>query len=123
MVLNYAKVIGLIFLAIGILGYIPGVAPNGMLFGIFMINSVHNIVHLVSGLLFLAVGFSNNWDLARRVTLAFAAVYGLVTLMGFISPSHVVMGMPLNMADNVLHLAITVSALLFGLPQRYAMPH
>lgn len=122
MILTYAKVLGLIFLAIGILGFIPGAAPDGMLFGLFMVNSLHNVVHLVSGLVLLAVGLSNNWELARRVTLAFAAIYGIVTVMGFVIPSHVVMGMPMNMADNVLHLTITASALLFGLPERYAFP-
>lgn len=122
MILNYAKVMGLIFLTIGILGFIPGATPNDMLFGLFMVNAMHNVVYLLSGLVLLAVGLSNNWELSRRVILAFAAIYGLVTLLGFIIPSHVVMGMPMNMADNVLHLAITASALLFGLPERYALP-
>ena len=122
MVLNYAKVMGLIFLAVGILGFIPGATPNGMLFDLFMVNGMHNVVHVVSGLVLLAVGLSNNWELARRVTLAFAAIYGLVTVLGFVIPSHVVMGMPMNMADNVLHLTITATALLFALPERYAYP-
>jgi len=123
MILTYAKVMGLIFLAVGILGFIPSAAPNGMLFGMFMVNGIHNVVHMISGLVFLAVGLSNNWEFARRVTLAFAAIYGLVTVMGFVIPSHVVMGMPMNMADNMLHLTITATALLFGLPERYAYPH
>lgn len=122
MILNYAKVMGLIFLAIGILGFIPSAAPNGMLFGIFMVNALHSTVYLISGLIFLFVGLSNNWELARRVTLAFATIYGIITVMGFVIPSHIVMGMPMNMADNVLHLTITASALLFGLPERYAFP-
>jgi hypothetical protein len=122
MILNYAKVMGLIFLAIGILGFIPGAAPHGMLFDIFMVNGIHNVVHILSGLVLLVVGLSNNWELARRVTLAFATIYGLITVLGFVIPNHVVMGMPMNMADNVLHLTITATALLFGLPERYAYP-
>lgn len=122
MILNYAKVMGLIFLVLGILGFIPAAAPDGMLFGMFLVNGMHNAVHLLSGIVLLAAGLSNNWELARRVTLAFAAVYGIITVLGFVIPSHVVMGMPMNMADNVLHLAITATALLFGLPERYALP-
>ena len=122
MILNYAKVMGLIFLVLGILGFVPGTAPDHMLFGIFMVNPAHNIIHLLSGVVLLGAGLSNRWELARRVTLSFAAIYGIVTLLGFISPSHVVMGIPMNMADNVLHLAITATALLFGLPERYALP-
>jgi hypothetical protein len=121
MINNYAKVMGVILLVVGILGFIPGITRHGMLFGIFMVDALHNIVHLISGAVFLAVGLSENWDSAKKVTLLFAAIYGLVTLMGFISPNHVVLGMPMNMADNVLHLAITASALLFGLQPRYAI--
>jgi hypothetical protein len=43
-----------------------------------------------------------------------------VTIVGFLRPDGApVLGMPMNMADDVLHLAITVSALMFALPQRY----
>lgn len=122
MITNYAKVIGVILLLVGILGFIPGIAPHGMLFNMFMVDGMHNVVHLVSGAIFLAAGFSENWELSRRVTLVFAVIYGLVTLLGFISPNNVVLGMHMNMADNVLHLAITASALIFGLQPRYAMP-
>jgi hypothetical protein len=56
------------------------------------------------------------------VTLVFAVIYALITLLGFISRDNIVLGMHMNMADNVLHLAITVTALLFGLQPRYAVP-
>lgn len=122
MISTFAKVIGVILLLIGIMGYIPGLTPNHMLFGIFMVTPMHNVIHLLSGAIFLAVGFSENWELARKTTLVFAAIYAILTVIGFISPDNAVMGIPMNMADNVLHLVITVTALMFGLPQRYAMP-
>jgi hypothetical protein len=122
MINNYAKTMGVILVLVGIFGFIPSLTPNGMLFGMFMVDSMHNIIHLVSGAIFLAAGFSDNWELCKRVTLLFAIVYGLVTLLGFISPDKVVLGMHMNMADNVLHLAITASALIFGLQPRYAVP-
>lgn len=120
MVTTYAKVMGLIFLVIGILGFIPALVSDGMLFGVFMVDTLHNIVHLLSGVILLGVGFSNNWEMTRRVVLLFAAVYGLVTVLGFFTPDGGrVLGMRMNMPDDVLHLAITVSALMFALPQRY----
>ena len=122
MINNYAKVMGVILLVVGILGFIPGIAPHGMLFNLFMVDGMHNVVHLISGAVFLAAGFSNNWELSKRVTLVFAVIYGLVTVLGFISRDNIVMGMHMNMADNVLHLAITASALIFGLQPRYAIP-
>lgn len=120
MVTTFAKVLGFFFLLIGILGFVPAATPDHMLFGIFMTDTPHNIVHLLSGVILLAVGFSENWELTRRVVLLFAAVYGLVTVLGFFTPDGgTVMGLHMNMADDVLHLAITVTALMFALPQQY----
>lgn len=121
MINTYAKVMGGILFLIGILGFVPAFTPDGMLFGVFMVDTMHNIFHMISGLVLFVVGLSENWDLAKKVTLLFAAIYGIVTIMGFLSPDNIVMGMRMNMADDVLHLGITASALLFGLQQRYPM--
>jgi hypothetical protein len=118
MVNQYAKTLGFILLVIGVLGFIAPLTPDSKLFGIFLVDPVHNMVHLVSGAVLFAMGFSNNYLLIRRVVLTFAAVYGLVAILGFFMP--VVLGMHLNMADNILHLAIVASALYYALPQRRA---
>lgn len=122
MVNIYAKVAGLILFIVGILGGTPLLAPDGMLFGVFMVDPFHNLFHLVSGLILMAVGFSGNWEVARRTVLLFAIIYGLLTVMGFLSPHGIVLGMPMNMADNVLHLTVTAVSLMFALPvQRYTL--
>ena len=91
--IDMLNAMGLILLIVGILGFIPGLAPHGMLFGVFMVSQMHSVIHLLSGLLFVAVGFSENWELARRVTLGFAILYGLITVLGFMSANNVVLGM------------------------------
>ncbi len=120
MIQIYAKILGLLLMAAGILGYVPALAPNHMLFGLFMVDPMHNILHLVSGFIIAAVGFSNNWELCRKVLLLFATIYALLTVVGFTQPDGaLIFGMPMNMSDDVLHLAITVFTLLVALPQRY----
>lgn len=120
----FAKILGAVFLLIGILGFIPQTAPDGMLLGIFMVDTTHNIIHILSGIVLLAVGLSDNFDLIRRVVLGFAIIYGLVTVLGFLAPDgSEILGMHMNMADNILHLVITVAALMFALPQRYPRTH
>ncbi|WP_303674454.1 DUF4383 domain-containing protein [Vampirovibrio chlorellavorus] len=120
MVSIYAKVVGALLFIVGILGGIPAFAPDGMLFGVFMVDTVHNLFHLISGLVLLAAGFGVQWEVSRRLVLGFAIVYGLLTLAGFLSPTGRVLGMQFNMADNVLHLTLTATALMFALPvQRY----
>lgn len=124
MVSIYAKVVGIVMLLVGILGSIPRFVPDGMLFGVFMVNTLHNVFHILSGLVLLVAGFAAQWEVARRLVLGFAAVYGLLTLVGFLSPGGRVLGMEFNMADNVLHLALTATALMFALPvQRYSTRH
>jgi len=47
---NYCTIIGIFFLIAGISGFVPALAPSpadgAMLFGIFMVGPVHNIIHL-----------------------------------------------------------------------------
>jgi hypothetical protein len=120
MVNTYAKVLGLALILVGALGFVPALTPNNMLFGIFMTDTAHNMVHLLSGLVLFSVGFSDDYELIRRIVLLFAVIYGLITLLGFTTPSGgLVLGMPMNLADDILHLGITVTALVFALPQRY----
>ena len=59
MVKATAILVGLIFLLIGIVGFVPAITPaNGMLLGIFHVNTAHNTVHLASGIVFLLCGMA-----------------------------------------------------------------
>jgi hypothetical protein len=55
MIKSAAVLFGIVFLLVGILGFVPGVAPDQMLFKIFHVNAAHNIVHIGSGIIFLIV--------------------------------------------------------------------
>ena len=112
---QFCRTLGIILLIIGFLGYIPGLAPDGHLFGIFMVDAVHNMIHVLSGLILVGVGYSGTEHTARNTSLAFGIVYGLVTLLGFIGGGTVLGLIMVNMADNILHLLISVSALAVGL--------
>jgi hypothetical protein len=118
MVNTYAKVAGLVLFLLGLMGGISLFAVNGLLFGIFRVDTMHNLFHLGWGLILMAAGFGFHWALARRVVLLGALVYGFLTLLGFLASDARVLGMAVNMADNVLHLTITATALMFALPVR-----
>lgn len=107
-----AMTFGVVFLLIGILGFVPGVTTEeGDLLGIFHVDAAHNIVHILSGLAALVASSRIDWS--RWYLQALAIVYGVVTLWGlFDSP---VLGfLHVNAADNVLHLVITAVAAYFG---------
>lgn len=108
---TYALIIGAVLTLIGILGFIPALAPGGNLLGIFAIDGLHNVIHLLSGIVGLAAGLSPYARYARWYALAFGVIYALVTIIGFIQGTTVLGLIRINGADNVLHLLITISAL------------
>ncbi|QBD75460.1 DUF4383 domain-containing protein [Ktedonosporobacter rubrisoli] len=54
----YAQALGIVYLLVGILGFIPGLAPDGMLLGLVHINLADNLLHLIVGGLAAIIGFS-----------------------------------------------------------------
>lgn len=108
-----ARVFGVVFVAIGVLGFVPGVTSNGSLLGIFQVDMMHNIVHLVTGVLaFVAAsGAGNNSRLFFQV---FGVVYAIVTVIGFMQGTSVLGIMAVNGADNILHLVLAAAALYLG---------
>jgi uncharacterized protein DUF4383 len=122
----YALLFGVVLLVVGILGFIAdssfgaGSDVNGSDFIIFEVNGWHNIVHILSGLLGLAL-----WRRpasARAYALGFGAVYLVVTIWGFITGDQVLWLIPVDTADNFLHLLIAAAGLAAGLSSREAAP-
>lgn len=118
-----AVIFGVVMLLIGILGFIPGLTTAGpagtsyrLLLGIFAINPVHNVIHLATGAVALAAGLYGSGAYARMYFLVFGIVYAVVTIVGltgilFDSHGSLLGIVPINGADNILHLAITLLAL------------
>lgn len=111
-----AKVFGYVFVALGLLAFIPNpiVGDNALI----QTNLLHDIVHILSGAVGLFAGYSGNEEYAKMYHISFGIVYAIVTLAGFFGLDLVVNLLQLNMADNVLHLLLTVGLLGagFGIP-------
>jgi hypothetical protein len=118
----YSLLFGIVLLAVGILGFVAdssfgtGSDVEGSDFIIFEVNGWHNIVHILSGLLGLAL--ARRRDTARAYALGFGAVYLVVTIWGFITGDQVLWLIPVDAADNVLHLLIAAAGLAAGLASR-----
>ncbi len=115
----YALVFGVTLAAVGILGFIAdssfgsGSDVEGSDFIIFEVNGWHNLVHIASGVLGLALFRSVSG--ARAYALGFGAVYLAVTIWGFVDGDSVLWLLPVDMADNWLHLAISLAGIAAGL--------
>jgi len=124
---TFGMLFGIVFLAVGILGFVPGIAPAGadgmpMLLGIFMVNKVHSIVHIASGVVFLLASMSGA-GAARLWFQIFGIVYALVAILGFMTPNGMLLGLiSNNPADTWLHvvLAVAMLAIGFGSPKAAA---
>jgi len=105
-----AIVLGVIFLIVGGLGYVPNpiVGENG----IFVVNQAHNLVHLASGVVLLLGAFMNLGGLALKVL---GLVYAAVAVLGFVMTGDMLLGViHINQADRLLHVALAVVLLLAG---------
>jgi hypothetical protein len=118
----YSLVFGATLLLVGILGFIAesafdaGSDVNGSDFIIFEVNGWHNLVHIASGLLGLALWRSVSG--AKTFALGFGLVYLIVTVWGFVDGNDVLGLIPVNGADNVLHLLIALAGIAAGLVSR-----
>jgi hypothetical protein len=119
-------VAGAAFLLVGILGFIPGITTDfddiafagtdsrAELFGIFQVSVLHNIVHLLFGL--VGLWAARTWTTARAFLLASGAIYLVLFVYGMVidrdSDANFV---PVNTADDWLHLGLAVAMLAAGL--------
>lgn len=113
MIKNVAMIFGAVFLLIGILGLIPAATPDDQLLGLFQVDGVCNVIHVLSGVLAIGAAMTSE-KYARLYFQAFGAVYALVTVIGFLDGETVLGLFHVNTADNFLHLSLAVIMLAIG---------
>ncbi len=103
-----ARIFGWIFIGVGILGFFPN--PLVSYRGLFEVNTLHNLFHLVSGGILLASPYNNLSVTAMRVV---GVIYAVVMIAGFIS-TNVMSWLAINQPDNWLHLFLAAALLWAG---------
>jgi hypothetical protein len=127
---NAAKAVGAVFLLVGILGFVPGINQmdhthgahndltlggpgHGMLLGLFHVNVLHNLVHILFGVWGLLVfkNTPNSINYARGV----AIIYFVLAVAGLIPRLNTMFGLvPLEGNDVWLHFLLAAPAAYFG---------
>ncbi|MFK0247186.1 DUF4383 domain-containing protein [Amycolatopsis azurea] len=120
-----AAVVGVVFLLVGVAGFIPGLTTNydqltfaghhssAMLLGLFMVSVLHNIVHLLFGVAGLLLARTPRG--AIGFLIGGGAIYLVLWLYGLvIDPDSAANFVPVNAADNWLHLGLALGMIALG---------
>jgi hypothetical protein len=120
-----ALLAGIVFLVVGILGFVPGVTTRygdlsfaghgsgAKLLGIFQTSILHNIVHLLFGL--VGIAMARSWEGARTFLIGVGVVYLVLFVYGLLAHGDSSANfIPVNSADNVLHVALGVAMIALG---------
>ena len=119
---SLAGLVGAVFLLVGVLGFIPGITThygdlkfaghdsNARLIGIFEVSVLQNIVHLLFGIAGLAM--AKTIESARTFLIGGGGVYLVLWLVGIVGAGGWI---PVDTADNWLHLALGVGMISLGL--------
>ena len=123
-----ALAFGAVYLIVGIIGFFwtgfdnfAGNSQHERLLGLFMINPLHNIAHILVGLAGLAL--ARTLAGARTYGWLLAVGYGAAFVYGLIAIGKTWDFLSINAADNVLHLLTAIVGLVIALgPVRNAVP-
>lgn len=115
-----ATIFGAVYLLVGLLGFaVTGgvgfiATEGGLLLGIFAVNPLHNIAHLLIGAALLFAGLKSV-SVAKAVNTTIGAVYLLLGIVGFFLVGTAANILALNTPDHFLHLASALVLLAAGL--------
>jgi hypothetical protein len=121
-----ALAVAVVFLLVGVLGFIPGVTTDfssmsfaghnsdAKLLGVFQVSVLHNIVHLLFGL--VGIAMARTAPNARLFLIGGGAIYLVLWLYGLVvAQDSAANFVPLNPADDWLHLVLGLGMIALGL--------
>jgi hypothetical protein len=126
-----ALAVGAVFLLVGVLGFIPGITTHydsmelaghesrAKLLDVFQVSVLHNVVHLLFGV--AGIALSRRADTAFAYLVGGGAIYVVLWIYGLlVDKQRDANFVPLNDADDWLHLVLGVAMIAMGLVGRNA---
>lgn len=126
---TFARIYGVLFLLVGIGGFIPGLtqphdhpglaveAGSGMELGLFPVNALHNLIHILFGAWGLLA--ARTFGTARTYARVVAIAYAVLTVLGLIPATNTTFGLvPIYGHDVWLHALLAAIAAYFGFAYR-----
>ncbi len=110
----WALLSGIVLITVGIMGFLPDYVHEGKLFSLFLVNPLHNVVHIALGVIALLCGLSSGlaaklFFIITGLGLAALAIFGYMNEDGLLYNL-----LAYNKADSFLHGFIAAVFLYFG---------
>jgi hypothetical protein len=111
---------GVVLLLVGLLGFVPQAKTGDDLFGLFRVNTEHNLIHILSGVAGILCGINSEYA-SRLFFQVFGVIYGLITLLGLYYQNQDMFGglIAHNVHDVWLHALISAASLYLGFVYRH----
>jgi hypothetical protein len=113
--MGWATLAGIVLLAAGLLGFLntslAGTADNALL----RVDTVHNIVHILTGLVALYIAFGLKGEQQVNAVLGFGVLYVIIFVAVLLSPTLFgIFSVAANTPIHVIHAAVAVVSLAVG---------
>lgn len=112
-----AILFGILFIFGGVAGFVPMFMKDDLLLGYFMVNQMHNLIYIVTGV--LAIMAATSYRSAKLFFCLFGLLYTAIGVWGFWANGDLII-MQVNLADNILHLLVGVLAMYIGFSAKEA---
>jgi Domain of unknown function (DUF4383) len=119
LVMGWAALAGIVLVLAGLVGFLntplAGSGENALL----RTDSVHNIVHLLTGLVALGIAFGLKGQQQVNAVIGFGVLYVIIFVAVLLSPTLFgIFSVPANAPINVVHAAVAIVSLGVGLMAR-----
>jgi len=108
-----AWIYAVLFLALGGLAFVPQVATDGNLLGLFLVGTILAVIYIATGIIGIALNLLGA-KMSKLYLQVFGIVFAIFTIIGLVQGSTILGLMDVNFAGHMLHMATAAVALYAG---------
>ena len=116
---GWMALVGLVLLAAGLVGFLNTPLAGSSANALLATDTVHNVVHLLTGLLALGIAFGLKGETQINAVIGFGVLYAVIFVAVLVSPTLFgLFSVSANGPIHVIHAAVALVSLAVGLMAR-----
>jgi hypothetical protein len=113
--MGWATLAGIVLIAAGLLGFLNTSIAGSQSGALLQVDNVHNIVHLLTGLVALYIAFGLKGEQQVNGVIGFGILYVVIFVAVLVSPTLFgIFSVAANAPIHVIHAAVAVVSLAVG---------